>query len=207
MKSLAIGFVILLIGTLISCASSGSVPSEPPSMVVPFTEEPKSTASSTVLLTAPPPDCPHVPLAGFNDVWHNDQVWPRLGCAIAPAEAISGTEAYLRCMHSIWLHDKHIFVAIPYSLRGWSFVPDESGIPTDTPLMVEPVPRSAYDFPATGRHGWLANLPAYVNECDGRSRTGETVFEGQIQQFERGWLLWNGNVCFVLFDDGFWTMF
>ena len=206
MKSLAIGFVILLIGTLISCTSSGSAPSESPSMRVPFTEEPKPTASLTMLLTAPPLDCPHTPLGGFNDVWRNDQVWPRLGCAVTPAEAISGTEAYLSCMHSIWLRDKHAFIAIPYQHR-WIFVPDESSIPADTPLMVEPVSRSAYDFPATGRHGWLANLPAYVNRCNGRSRTSETVFEGQIQQFERGWLLWNGNVCFVLFDDGTWTMF
>ena len=132
---------------------------------------------------------------------------PRLGCATAPAEAISGTEAYLRCGHSLWLGEQQLFVLIPYPLRGWRFIPDDSGISPDGPLMVAPVPRSAVDFPATGRHGWLANLPALMDECAGRATTDETVFAGQMQQFEGGWLLWNGDVCFILFDDGTWTMF
>jgi len=39
------------------------------------------------------------------------------------------------------------------------------------------------------------------------ARTSETAFSGAIQQFEEGWLFWDGNVCFVLFSDGTWTMF
>jgi len=62
-------------------------------------------------------------------------------------------------------------------------------------------------FQASGRHGWLANLPAWAERCRGLSRTNETIFSGAMEQFQGGWLLWNGNVCFVLFADGTWTMF
>jgi hypothetical protein len=62
-------------------------------------------------------------------------------------------------------------------------------------------------FRASGRHGWLANLPALAERCRGLSRTNEIIFSGAMEQFEGGWLLWNGNVCLVLFADGTWTMF
>jgi len=149
-----------------------------------------------------------MPLGGFNDVWRNEQVWPRLGCAVAPAEVVAGTEAYLYCAHSIWLRDQRLFVILPYTSRhGWGFVPDESGTPPDAPLMVAPFPVDTIGFEATGRHGWLASAATSVDECKGLSKTSETPFEGQMQQFEGGWLLWNGDVAFVLFADGNWIMF
>jgi len=211
-----------------------------------------------------------MPLGGFYDVWRNEQVWPRLGCAVAPAETITGTEAYLcYATHSLWLREKRLFVVVTDSGLRWAFVPDESGLPPDAPLMVAPTPQlpkptpgpavtpaptptpvalllppittltlsshltqlsialppsqsgllpeaSSIEtptpewprgcFPATGRHGWLARAIAGA-EGGGWSRTSETTFSGAIQQFEGGWLLWNGNVCFVLFADGRWTMF
>lgn len=147
-----------------------------------------------------------MPLGGFKDVWRNEQVGPRLGCAEAPAEIITGTEAYLACLHAIWLRDQHLFVALDYGPK-WSFVPDESGVPLDAPLMVEPVPRARPVFPATGRHGWLANSASYADQCRGLSKTAETEFSGQRQRFEHGWLVWNGNVCFVLFDDQTYIIF
>jgi hypothetical protein len=149
-----------------------------------------------------------MPLGGFFDVWHNEQVWPHLGCAVEPAEPVAGTEAYL-CdgTHSLWVRDKRQFVAMPVGSRAWAFVPDESTLPPDTPLMVEPVPRPQPCFPATGRHAWLAQRldPAAAHEP--WARTSETAFRGTIQQFEGGWLLWNGNVCFVLISDGRRTIF
>jgi len=39
------------------------------------------------------------------------------------------------------------------------------------------------------------------------ARTNETAFSEAIQQFEGGRLFWNGNVCFVLFEDSTWIMF
>jgi len=149
-----------------------------------------------------------MPLGGFNDVWRNGQVYPRLGCAVASAETAIGTEAYL-CdgTHTLWLSEKRLFVVIPVWPHPWRFIDDESDLPRDVSLMEEPVPRPQPCFPVSGRHGWLVHLlnPDSANEL--WARTSETAFEGAIQQFEGGWLFWNGNVCFVLFEDGTWTIF
>jgi hypothetical protein len=228
------------------------------------------TATGEVLRAAPPSNCPHTPLGGFYDVWRNEQVWPRLGCAVEAAIPINGTEAYLCCnVHSIWIREKCLFVALESNFR-WAFVADESGLPAEavfvtptwqpptatpgpppptpvpTPTQVSPpIPLTATPTPspsptqpsvmppagattplptvvlmtqfswspsepcfrASGRHGWLANLSPWSEKCRGLSATNETIFNGAMEQFEGGWLLWNGNVCFVLFADGTWTMF
>jgi len=236
------------------------------------TDAPTPSLYPTQSSLAPPSNCPHIPLGGFYDVWRNEQVWPRLGCAVAAAEAITGTEAYLcDATHSLWLREERLFVVVRVFPGPWAFVPDESGLPLDAPLMVAPTPQlpkptpglptvmpvptptpvallippiitltpsshltqlsialppsesgllpeaSSIEtpippwplgcFPATGRHGWLARTIAGTEKNGGWSRTSETTFNGAIQQFEGGWLLWNGNVCFVLFADGRWTMF
>ncbi len=201
-KTLAIG-ILAALAAATGCAPSTSPPPEhrwtptAPIETRPLVESP----------VAPPSSCPHVPLGGFDDVWRSDQVWPRLGCAIAPAEAVGGTEAYLCCLHSVWLREERLFLTLQDSPRRWTFLSDESGLAADAPLMMEPAPRSEPCFPATGRHGWLARSPSWVHQCEGLSRTAETTFAGSMQEFEGGWLLWNGNVCFVLFADGTWTMF
>ena len=53
----------------------------------------------------------------------------------------------------------------------------------------------------------LANLPPWAEKCGALLASSEAVFSGAIERFEGGWLLWSGNVCFVLFEDGTWTMF
>jgi hypothetical protein len=169
-------------------------------------------ATVTLAPPGPPPsNCPHTPLGGFNDVWRNEQVYPRLGCAVAPAEAVAGTETYL-CdgTHTFWLKEKRLFIAIPawpYYPGQWRFVADESNLPDLMPLMRETAPRPQPCFPLTGRHAWLVSVlyPDRVNEPWARS--DETPFSGALQQFAGGWLFWNGNVCFVLFADGSYIMF
>jgi hypothetical protein len=199
--------LITVLMTILVVASNGCVSSSSPASERPWTLTLPIAAPIPTLPGTPPSDYPHMPLGGLNDVWRNEQVYPRLGCAVAPAETVRGTEAYLCCMHSIWLREKGLFVAIQDDQFQWMFVPDESGLPPDVALMAEPAPRSQPCFPATGRHGWLARSPSWGQKCDGLSRTGETAFSGAMQHFEGGWLLWNGNVCFVLFSDGTWTMF
>ena len=203
----AVGFVLVcmlvLAASMVGCQPAAPLPSAPSEET--WSVDVLPTPTST---TAPPPiDCPHMPLGGFGDVWRDAQVYPRLGCAIEPAEPIGGTEAYLCCTHSIWVREKGLFVAIADHPMQWSFVEDASGLPADEALMVAPVPRSEPCFPATGRHGWLARSPGWAERCEGKAWSDETSFEGAMQAFEGGWLLWNGNVCFVLYADGTWTMF
>lgn len=149
-----------------------------------------------------------MPVGGFTDVWRNEQVYPRLRCAVAPAESATGTEAYL-CdgTHTCWLREQRLFVVIPVWPHAWRSVADESNLPEDVSLMEGPAPGTEPCFPASGRHGWLVHAldPEGTNGL--LARSSETAFSGVIQEFEGGWLFWNGNVCFVLFEDGTWTMF
>jgi len=96
-----IALVATLAVALTGCAPTSSSESE-------RHPTPTAPAETQVVLSslATPPampatDCSHLPLGGFGDVWRNGQVRPRLGCAVAPAEAVTGTEAYLCCMHAI----------------------------------------------------------------------------------------------------------
>jgi hypothetical protein len=195
--------ISVMAATCAGCVSTGLSSSDHSGVTV----APVTTPTPT-LLDTPPSNCPHMPLGGFSDVWHNEQVYPRLGCAVAPAEAVTGTETYL-CggTHTLWLREKRLFAVIPVWPHLWRFIADESNLPEDMPLMEEPAPRPKPCFPVSGRHGWLAHFlnPDGANEPLGQ--TSEMAFSGAIQQFEGGWLLWNGNVCFVLFEDGTWTMF
>jgi hypothetical protein len=149
-----------------------------------------------------------MPLGGFNDVWRNQQVYSRLGCAVAPAEIATGTEVYLcNGTHTLWLSEKRLFAVIPVGPHSWHFVADASNLSEDVPLMQEPAQRSQPCFPVSGRHRWLVRQLDPDAEEALRAKTSETTFSGVIQQFEGAWLLWNSNVCFVLFEVGTWTMF
>jgi hypothetical protein len=208
MRLLALVFRVILVVLLGSCLWSGRLSPEHTQTPTVASEERVPAPSPTSLSNLPPSNCPHIPLGGFYDVWRNEQAWPRLGCAVAPAEAVTGTEAYL-CdgTHSLWLREKGLFVVIPVWRRAWAFVADESELPLDTPLMTEPVPRADPCFSGSGRHGWLADVLDPEAGHGLWARTSETAFSGAVQEFEGGWLFWNGNVCFVLFADGTWTMF
>ena len=190
MRRLVIELITLLGVTLVGCVSANGPVSAGPSWTPSIpTETLTPSLRATWSPVAPPSNCPHMPLGGFYDVWRNDQVWPRLGCAVAPAEAVAGSDAYLCCAHSLWLREERLFVVVQDFKRRWTFVSDESGLPSDAPLMVEPISRRQPCFPATGRHGWLARSPSWAEKCGGLSRTGETAFSGAMQPFEGGWLL------------------
>ncbi len=203
MKSHLFWILALLTAFGVSCRSTGanSRPEVPPTVSVQAT----SLASETPSEALPTPNCVHEVTGGFGDVWRNEQVWPHLGCAVAPAEGVNGTEVYW-CdgTHSLWLKERELFVVIRVGLEGWQFVADESNVPAGTALMEEPAPRPEPCFEMRGRHGWLAE---WLGREGKWARTSETAFDGVLQQFEGGWLLWNGNVCFVLFEGGRWTMF
>jgi hypothetical protein len=155
-----------------------------------------------------PSDCPHRPEAGFLDVWSNEQVWSSLGCALGPSQPASGTEVYF-CdgAYSLWLSEERVFLVLPSWPHLWTLIEDESGVPGDEPLMSVPELRPEPCFVPSGRHAWLADSLDHERHTDLLARTEEITFDGALQYFEGGWLLWNGDVCFVLFADHTWTMF
>jgi len=205
---LDLGSLIIVLAAVLVAASIGCVPSRSPAPELRRTVIAPSATPTPMLPYTPPSDCSHMPLGGFKDVWRDEQVYPRLGCAAAPVEAVTGTETYL-CdgTHTLWLSEKRLFVVIPVWPQAWRFVADESNLPAGVSVMEAPAAPSQLCFPISGRHGWLARLLYPDSPEELRARTSETAFEGAIQQFERGWLVWNGNVCFVLFEDSTWTMF
>ena len=102
---------------------------------------------------------------------------------------------------------------------GWGAFPDTSvnGQAPETDL-VPPTPRvgEARLYLPVGRFGnlWLAN--PWMEERLGwairvpGAENGELInaFSGAVQDFERGVLFWNRNVCFVLYtDDLSWTIY
>jgi hypothetical protein len=200
-RALAGLLVILMAG----CAGPVAIAPQP-SPSTASRDSPK--ASPSLPSGYPPSDCLHTPEAGFLKVWSNAQVRPRLGCALAPSEYASGSEVYF-CdgTHSLWLSEQGVFVVLPIWPHLWTLVEDHSGVPADEPLM--PVPESSPEpcFVPSGRHGWVADSLAGERNTDLLARTEETTFDGATQYFEGGWLLWNGDVCFVLFADHTWTMF
>ena len=95
MRLLALGFLVILVMLLSSCLCPGRLSPEQTRTPTVASEERVPAPSPTPLSNLPPSNCLHMPLGGFYDVWCNEHVWPRLGCAIAPADAVTVTEAYL----------------------------------------------------------------------------------------------------------------
>jgi len=72
-------------------------------------------------------------------------------------------------------------------------------------------------YPPPGRFGkvwrdnpWLKEKLGWAVPMSGTSGEQGLIhpFGGAVQDFERGVLFWNGNVCFVLrLDDMSWTMY
>jgi hypothetical protein len=118
--------IIVVIAVLIA-TSTGRAPSRSPASERPWTATAPSATPTPMLSDISPSDCSRVPLGGFNDVWRNEQVYPRLGCAVAPAEAVIGAETYL-CdgTHTLLLSGKRFFVVIPVWPYPWRFVVEET---------------------------------------------------------------------------------
>jgi len=73
------------------------------------------------------------------------------------------------------------------------------------PADIGPVSQSNPYFVARGRHGWLACAAGYAERCRGLARSVETRFDsGALQEFEGGWMFWDGTNTLVLFNDGTW---
>jgi hypothetical protein len=108
----------------------------------------------------------------------------------------------------------------PLQPEGWVAFADtfQPSDPESDPSIVEPTPPSGVQvhMQPKGRFGKLWREKALLRERLGwalvPSHEGEAMptiqFDGAVQDFEYGTLLWNGQVCFVLrTDDMSWDMY
>jgi hypothetical protein len=155
-------------------------------------------------------------------VWKNESVRTRLGCSVSEQAGVQGEEVYFQNGHMLWRPDAGLVYAL-FALEqpnGWVALVDtfQPGDPDREPRLTPPAPSSGgavYDQP-TGRFGklWRDNphvrerLGWAVKESDRQDAPSTHAFNGAVQDFARGVLLWNGNSCFVLrTDDLSWTMY
>ncbi len=191
---------------------------------------PDSSASSvsptpTFALPLPEPTCLATPMWGLGDVWRNEAVRTRLGCPVGEQMGIEGEELYFQNGHALWCPSAGLIYVLFYhrQAEGWGAFADtfQPTDPETDPTIVEPTPMSGpggrlYSQPA-GRFGKLWRANAWLREelgwalvpYDGKGHALRRIrFNGAVQDFERGVLLWNGDVCFVLrTDDMSWDMY
>jgi hypothetical protein len=163
---------------------------------------------------------------GLGDVWSNEKVRTRLGCLTGQQIGIRGEELYFQNGHMLWRPDSGLIYVLyngSQEPEGWgafvdTFLPSD---PDTDPMVVEPTPMPGpggkmYSQPA-GRFGKLWRQNAWLRDKLGWARVtydsqGQALttipFDGVVQDFKRGILLWNGDVCFVLrTDDMSWLLY
>lgn len=182
------------------------------------------TAAPSVTATVPSPTplCATTPLWGIGDVWSQPEVRERLGCPVGNQQGIAGEEIYFQSGHMIWRPDNGLIYTLtsPYTRDGWgaSFDTYKEGDPWTDPTLATPTPHAgaAKAYQPAGRFGKLWRQNPWMQTRLGWAilMHGDTEddlihsFSGVVQDCERGVILWNGNVCFVLYtDDMSWTIY
>jgi len=193
------------------------------------TPPPASTGSEasptpTFGLPLPEPTCSATPMWGLGDVWNNEGVRTRLGCLVEDQLGVQGEELYFENGHMLWRPDAGLIYVLfnqPWQPEGWGAFVDTFQLsdPDSDPSIVEPTPSAhaqVYMQPK-GQFGKLWRENAWLRQrlgwalvpYDGEGHAMSSIaFSGVVQDFERGALLWNGDVCFVLrTDDMSWDMY
>jgi len=178
-------------------------------------------ATPTFGLPLPEPKCSVTPSWGLGDVWKNESVRTRLGCPTGEQTGVQGTEVYFERGFMISRPEEHlIYVLLDRGqAQGW-------GAYADTYLSSDPESDASLVSPTTevgrvsllqpmGRFGklwrenaWLRDRLGWAMGISPGSQVSAAAFNGAVQDFERGVLFWNANVCFVLrTDDMSWDMY
>jgi hypothetical protein len=134
---------------------------------------------------------------------------------------VAGEEMYFQRGHMLYRPDRELIYVLyaPYMKDGWGAIPDISVDGEGGEIeLIPPTPRVGDPqlYAPEGRFGalWAAN--PWMEERLGWALTvpgagdGELIntFSGAVQDFQRGVLFWNRNVCFVLYtDDLSWTIY
>lgn len=182
------------------------------------------TPTPTFGLPRPEPTCSATPMWGLGDVWSNLEVRTRLGCLAGEQIPIASEELYFEGGHMVWRPDVGLIYVLfdtPWQPEGWGAFVDtfQPSDPESDPLIADPTPAAgvAVYMQPQGRFGKLWRENAWLRErlgwaqvpYDGEGAAMSSIaFNGVVQDFEHGVLLWNGDVCFVLRnDDMSWDMY
>lgn len=178
--------------------------------------------TATFGLPLPEPTCRATPMWGLGDVWRNEAVRTRLGCPIGQQIGVQGEELHFQNGSMLSRPDAGLIYVLfeRWEPLGWgayvdTFLPSD---PASDPNVIVPTPMPGQPLllQPTGRFGKLWRENAWLRERLGWavaigpevSDTAVIRFNGAAQEFERGVLFWNGNVCFVLrLDDMSWDMY
>ena len=159
---------------------------------------------------------------GLGEVWKNEAVHTRLGCPTDEQAAVQGEELHFEHGHMLSRPDAElIYVFLGRGqAQGWGAYVDtfQPSDPESDPSAIVPTPAPGEPLlvQPTGRFGKLWRENALLREKLGwavasrpeAERQLVSNFTGAAQDFERGVLFWNGNVCFVLrTDDMSWDMY
>jgi len=183
-----------------------------------------TSPTPTFGLPLPEPTCDATPMWGLGDVWNNEDVRTRLGCPVGEQSGVQGEEIYFQEGHMLWRPDAglvYVLFDAPWQPEGWGAFADtfQPSDPNSDPAIVEPTPPSGVQvhMQPKGRFGKLWRENAWLQEKLGWAQVpydeeGQAIpsihFNGAVQDFERGALFWNGDVCFVLrTDDMSWDMY
>jgi hypothetical protein len=194
--------------------------------LLPTLDPAQATPTPTFGLPLPEPTCEATPMWGLGDVWSNEQVRTRLGCLLDEQIGIQGEELYFQSGHMVYRPDLGLIYVLFNGYQeseGWGAFVDtfQPSDPDTDPLVVEPTPMPGpggkiYSQPA-GRFGklwrensWLRDKLGWARVTyDGQGQALSKIpFNGVVQDFQRGVLLWSGDVCFVLrTDDMSWLLY
>ena len=194
----------------------------PTPTVAPTSATLSPSATPTFGLPLPKPTCSTTPMWGLGEVWKNEAVYARLGCPTGEQIAVQGEELHFEHGHMLSRPDARLIYVFLERLQaqGWGAYVDtyQPSDPQSDPNVVVPTPAPGEPrlVQPTDRFGKLWRENAWLRETLGWAVAPDstdqteliTGFTGAAQDFERGVLFWNGNVCFVLrTDDMSWDIY
>lgn len=173
------------------------------------------TPTPTFGLVVARPTCAQTPMWGLGDVWANEEVRSRLGCPVGEQKGVRGEKVRLEKGTMLWRPDTNVIYVL-FDGQGpgtWGTFAVASSAPSASPSC-SPVIAANTDtshVPPPGRFGelWCAN--PWLQKRLGwavAQESGGGSFEGAVQDFELGVLLWDGELCFALrIDDMSWAIY
>lgn len=188
------------------------VPLSPSLVVTPapaVTQAPMVTPTATISPTAAPAqaaECRTKPVRSFGKIYsENPNVARAVGCPLEAEKTVYSAEEFFQNGYMFWRNDTRQIYAIMSTGR-WAVFPDTfvEGEPTAVPTAPAP-PGMMAPVRGFGKIWWGQKD---VRETLGWATGRERGFDGTVQAFEKGTMLWSdGRFIFVLFSDGTWLRF